>query len=175
MSPEQLYVAVWDCPGALPPNISVCEDGLTIHWCNVDARVDTDVPPPAEARAASVAASRDGISVSSHDALAILTSNEVRELSAEHSNVVTYALRVRGGKLTLKVGVTAKGFVPVGEALFPEHLEVFVPVDDGEDGRRPSRYDLRVDVCRGWFRESVNGSQLTTFRQGVPSVLDLPM
>ena len=125
--------------------IPTCTDeGLRLHWYRVmtsnsrhgDAQRFTTSPPPKPSwlpNALSMA----------------------QKWFATHSNLRTLRACVRRGQWTLYAGVTAKGAVPLGEALFPSFLTV--PVDDGT-------VDVPVHVCAGWFTVCTNKSRFRNVR-----------
>jgi len=64
---------------------------------------------------------------------------EPLKLFASYSNLCTLAFGTRGGKVVLRAGVSAPGYVPLGQNLFPASVTT-------ADGR-----EFPVDVCPGWF------------------------
>ena len=144
---------------------SVQAAGATrIHWCDVHRSTDKsraiEVCHLPLAKTATAA-----LPVVDHDrpvpralASAIQASGALSELVRGRSNVevcgVAYekdALLKANPKLLLRIGVTAKGYIPVGEETLPPHIDVSVPMD--AYGTSPDALvvlRLTVDVCRGW-------------------------
>ncbi len=119
---DVVVVAVWTGAPLVPPLFhTVAESGARIHWwCGPSDSTDA---PTLEA---------------DDTPLAVLHSAEILRLHEAHTNLCVTTVRSCGDDFLLRVGVTAKGYIPLGETAFPSSMEVML-----DDGRVVT---ARVDV-----------------------------